>query len=222
MMSQIKRLLDIDDPNSLSARLRRQRFKFFKSLIQTVPRPIKLLDVGGTQQFWENMGFINETDIRFTLLNVHLVEVKYPNFTSVIGDATDLGQYEDGEFDIVFSNSVIEHVGDFTNQKRMAQEIRRVGKRYFVQTPNFYFPIEPHFLFPGFQWLPVSVRIWLLAHFKLGWHPKVEDVIAAREIVQSTRLLSKAEVIELFPDADIYQERIWLLTKSFIAYKWGP
>lgn len=55
-------------------------------------------------------------------------------------------QFQDNEFDAVFSNSVIEHVGDYEAQRQMANEIMRVGKRYFVQTPNFYFPIEPHIL----------------------------------------------------------------------------
>jgi len=220
-MNLIRRAANNSDPRSLAIRLRQRRFQLFKRLLQDVPRPAKILDVGGTQQFWEMMGFVNEPDIHITLLNLYPVQTKYPNFTSVVGDGTDLKQFGDGEFDVVFSNSVIEHVGTFANQQRMAQEIQRVGKRYFVQTPNFYFPIEPHFLFPGFHWLPIKARVWLVTHFSLGWYRKMDDVTAAQRAVQSIRLLTKAEMRKLFPGAKIHCERFLLLGKSFIAYHWG-
>jgi 2-polyprenyl-3-methyl-5-hydroxy-6-metoxy-1,4-benzoquinol methylase len=71
-------------------------------------------------------------------------------------------QFQNDEFDIVFSNSVIEHVGSYEEQNLMASEVRRVGKRYFIQTPNLFFPIEPHFLFPFFQFLPLDYRVTLI------------------------------------------------------------
>jgi 2-polyprenyl-3-methyl-5-hydroxy-6-metoxy-1,4-benzoquinol methylase len=77
-------------------------------------------------------------------------------------------QFRDHQFDVVYSNSVIEHVGDLDDMRRMAQEIQRVGKRYFLQTPNRYFPIEPHFVFPFFQFLPRPVQISLVQKFRLG------------------------------------------------------
>lgn len=102
----------------------------------------------------------------------------------------------------------------------MAQEVRRVGKRYFVQTPNFFFPIEPHFLFPAFHWLPMSVRTWLVRHFDLGWYKKQADAAAARELVTSIRLLTKTELERLFPEGSIYCEKAFGLTKSFVVYYW--
>lgn len=83
---------------------------------------------------------------------------EYDNISSVSGDATDLREYEDKSFNLVFSNSVIEHVGDFTAQRKMAKEMMRVGKHCYLQTPNRYFPLEPHFLFPCFQFLPIRLR----------------------------------------------------------------
>jgi hypothetical protein len=100
----------------------------------------------------------------------------------------------------------------------MAREVRRVGKRYFVQTPNRYFPLEPHFLFPLFQFLPLKIRTGLLQNFNLGWFAKEPDVQKARKIVESVRLLNKHEFVAMFPDASIYEEKIFGLTKSFVAY----
>jgi hypothetical protein len=100
----------------------------------------------------------------------------------------------------------------------MAREVKRVGMRYFVQTPNKYFPIEPHFLFPCFQFLPVPVRTWLLQHFHLGWRGRVADPQAARASVNSVRLLTRAELTDLFPEASLFEEKLLGLTKSFVVY----
>jgi hypothetical protein len=93
-----------------------------------------------------------------------------------------------------------------------------VAKRYFVQTPNRYFPIEPHFLVPGFQFLPLRVRAKLLSRFRLGWYDRVPDKREARREVESVALLSERQVRALFPAAEIYREKFAGLTKSFVAY----
>lgn len=198
---------------------RSQRFGLFESLISSLPRPLKILDVGGEQEFWENLGFVNAEDIHIVLLNVHKEEVKYPNFSSIAGDARDLGEFEDNEFDIVFSNSVIEHVGAYHQQGLMAREIRRVGKRYFVQTPNRFFPIEPHFYFPCFQFLPFSVRVFLVSHFNVGMYRKRSDRQEAESLARSIHLLSQEELKQLFPGAEIYKEKVFNFVKSFTVYE---
>lgn len=149
------------------------------------------------------------------LLNVSMINVSHTNIRSVIGDARTMPQFEDKEFDIVFSNSVIEHVGDYGQQRQMADEIRRIGKRYFVQTPNRYFPIEPHFLFPFFQFLPLLMKVFLLTHFNLRWFKKTTDKDKAEEVAKSITLLSRREFMSLFPDAKIHKEKFFGLTKSF-------
>lgn len=199
--------------------LRTKRFRLFLSLLERTPRPIRILDVGGTQSFWEQMGFANIPDIQIVLLNITKEPVSHGNFTSVVGDARSLDAYADKEFDIAFSNSVIEHVGTFTDQQRMAQELRRVGKRYFLQTPYRYFPIEPHFIFPGFQFLPVAFRIWLITHFALGCFPRFHDREAARRAVDEIRLLSRNELRQLFPEGTHVDEKFLGLTKSLMVYE---
>jgi len=100
----------------------------------------------------------------------------------------------------------------------MANEVARIGKQYYIQTPNRYFPIEPHFVFPFFQFLPISIRVWLVQNFKLGWFPKIPDYQKALLEVTSIRLLTKSEVQVLFPDAEIFEEKYFGLTKSFVAH----
>lgn len=211
---------DNSNPRSLATAMRRKRFAFFLSLLDSIPRPIRILDVGGLQKFWNMMGTEGLAGISVTLLNLRAEEITDGLFAeSIVGDARDLRQFESGSFDVVFSNSVIEHLGPrFEDQRRMADEVRRVGKRYFVQTPNRYFPIEPHFLTPGFQFLPVAVRVWLVTHFSVGWYPRFTDVAEAKREVQSICLLSRSQVRELFPEAGIFEEKMFGLTKSFVAF----
>lgn len=166
-MSLLKRLANNTHPSGFGTRMRQKRHAFFIDLLSSLPHPITILDLGGTELYWKTMGSLDSQDIQITLLNSGKIKTTRQNITSVVGDATRMDIFEDQSFDVVFSNSVIEHVGDFENQNRMAKEVTRIGKRYFVQTPNYWFPIEPHFLLPGFQWLPVSLRAWLIQHFDL-------------------------------------------------------
>jgi hypothetical protein len=132
-----------------------------------------------------------------------------PNVTLVQGDGTNL-EFADAEFDVAFSNSVIEHIPPAL-QQRFADEISRVAHRYFVQTPNRYFPIEPHYQFPLFQFLPRRVRQALNRRFTLGWQAKGEW--------EEITLLSAGALRRLFPDAEIKRERVLGLTKSLIAVR---
>jgi ubiquinone/menaquinone biosynthesis C-methylase UbiE len=213
----LKKYYDNTRPDSLAARMRKKRLRLFQSLIETVPRPVKILDVGGTQQLWDYMELSGDTDINILLLNIRKGKITAPNIRQTIGDARDMPEFQDNEFDVVFSNSVIEHVGDFEDQRRMANEVRRVGRRYFVQTPNHYFPVEPHFVFPFFQFLPFQMKVWIATNLKPGWYQPTNREEAV-ELVNEIRLLRKRELMELFPDASFYEEKLMGLTKSFIVY----
>ena len=203
---------------SWANKFRNKRFLILKQLMDyDINKNYSILDVGGTEIYWENMNFIKQ-NVHITLLNLNKVETKTKNIESVLGDATNMSNYNDNSFDIIHSNSVIEHVGSFSNQENMANEIKRVSKSYFIQTPNYYFPIEPHFLFFGFQFLPIKLRAFLVRHFRLGWYSKIDDYQKSIETVESIRLLTKKELTRLFPEAKIYKEKIFYLTKSFIVY----
>jgi SAM-dependent methyltransferase len=176
------------DPASYASKLRLQRNQWFASLIADLPRPLSILDVGGTEKVWETVGLAGDPTVRVTLVNVEPVLTMHSNIQSVLADARDLRQFADSHFDVVYSNSVIEHVGRFNNMKRMADEVRRVGKRYFVQTPNRYFPMEPHFLFPLFQFMPRAVRVSLVRFLHLSWIDRQPTWNAAWEAVDSINL----------------------------------
>jgi len=215
----LAKLIDYRQPKSLAGRLRQKRWEAFRSLAASVERPMKILDVGGLQVVWERIGFADQPDIHITLLNLVKVSNDHWNMESVVGDACSMPQYHDGQFDIVYSNSVIEHVGGDKEIQSMANEIRRVAKRYYVQTPNRYFPVEPHFSFPMFQFMPIGLRATFVQHFPLGWFERISDRERAEELVRSINLLSKRQVQSLFPDAVIIDERFCGISKSLLAVK---
>ena len=127
-------------------------------------------------------------------------------------------ELEDNKYDIVFSNSVIEHVGEWKDQQAFAREVRRVGGKLWVQTPARECPFEPHYLAPFIHWLPKHWQKRLIRWCTVyGWvqRPSPEDIA---EMVTSIRLLTKSEVKALFPDCEILVETLWgVFPKSYIA-----
>jgi Methyltransferase domain len=217
----LAKITDHQRPDSLASRLRQKRWEFFRNLASSVERPMKILDVGGEQTVWERIGFADQPDIHITLLNIKKVRADHWNMESLQGDACNMLQFHDKQFDIVFSNSVIEHVGGEEEMRLMADEIRRVAKSYYIQTPNRYFPLEPHFVFPLFQFLPISLRTTLVRNFPLGWFPRILDRKQAEATVRSINLLSKNDVKALFPDAVTFEERLFGMPKSIQAYRFS-
>ncbi len=205
---------------SLNQSFRAKRFAFFKALLDSTykGRPVRILDIGGTESYWERMQFTEQDNVQITLLNLQAVPVNHKNFTSIAGDACDLREFGDKHFDIVFSNSVIEHLFSLENQEKMAAEARRVGKNYYIQTPNYYFPFEPHWLRPFFQYLPFSTRVWLTQKFDMGHYPKSPAREAAERRVKEVQLLTPGEMRTLFPEAKLYREKFFGLTKSLTMY----
>jgi hypothetical protein len=213
----IKIFASSEDIDSLGNRFRNRRFNFFEQQIQHLKKPIRILDVGGLASFWVNRNYHLKNDVQITLLNLEASSVSYPNMISMVGDATNLLHCSDNSFDVVFSNSVIEHLYTKSNQEKMASEIRRVGKHYFVQTPNKYFIIEPHYLLPGFQFLSPRVKYFLLTKTPLS-RGKFWDKQFAQQYVDEIRLLDEREMTGLFPNGSIYKEKFLGLVKSFTAH----
>ncbi len=184
-----------------------------------VTQDTRILDVGGTPANW----LLAAMRPRVTLLNMPRGQERGEcGFTFVSGDGCQL-PFRDQSFEIVFSNSVIEHVGAPDQQRRFADEIRRVGKRYWVQTPNRRFPVEQHLLTPFVHWLPRSMqRAWVTKWTVWDWverpSPDRRDFYI-QHFLDDIRLLSDTELASLFPDAEILRERSFGWTKSLIAVK---
>jgi hypothetical protein len=214
----LRRLVDSGDPTSYANRLREQRFALFKTLLGQLEPPVRILDVGGTPTFWKLRGADLPNNPSVVVLNLEPLESDDPRVETVVGNGLDMGEFADGSFDVVFSNAVIEHVETLENQHRMAAEIQRVGRHYFVQTPNKYFPLEPHFLVPGYQFMPIGMRVALLRRVSLGWYKRTRDSADAERKVRQIRLMTERELRSAFPGGRVYRERIVGLTKSIIAY----
>ena len=125
---------------------------------------------------------------RITALGLHDgagFRATYPHIPYVQGDACAL-PFEDGAFDIVFSNAVIEHVGGRDRQRQLVSEAIRVGRRVFITTPNRRFPVEVHTRLPLVHWLPDA-----LSH-------RVYD-LTGREIGAEVDLLTRRSFAQLFP-----------------------
>ena len=152
MKSLFSKFADNTNSNSVSSSLRKKRFSLFLETIKPNEHS-KILDVGGTEAIWIGSGFENQV----TLLNILFKKERNDKFNYVVGDACNM-KFSDGEFDIIYSNSVIEHVGNYERQTQFAKEVIRVGKSYWIQTPYKHFPIEPHFLFPLFQYSPPQYK----------------------------------------------------------------
>jgi len=132
-----------------------------------------------------------------------------PNVTVIQGDGTKL-RFEDTAFDVAFSSSVIEHVPR-DQQEAFASEVRRVARHYYVQTPNRWFVIEPHYQMPFIHFLPKFMQRFLNKHFTMGWQAKGH--------FEEITLLSARDMRRLFPDATIHRERVFGLTKSLMAIR---
>ena len=214
-------LANNEDPNSLATRMRNQRFAAFLQYASRCTKDhVCILDVGGTVKFW-NSAWSKECE-RFEVIVLNLKQEQTSGrmpVTSIAGDARDLSEFDSGSFDFCFSNSVIEHVGTLADQTKMAAEVSRVGNGYFIQTPYRYFPIEPHFQFPLWAQLPLSLRTEFHRRFDLGWMPAIPDYLTARLDVEQIRLLTLYEYRALFPDAEIHKEKFGPFIKSIMAVR---
>jgi hypothetical protein len=226
--------LDSDGGNRF---FRRNRFLLLKDIIEQTIADKKvccILDVGGLPNYWLSYGAeLDWNRIKVFLLNLPnhaerfypMLDVCFasrrPELTSIAGDARDMKDYKDLSFDIVHSNSVIEHVGNWSDMAAMASEVRRLAPRYFIQTPYFWFPIEPHARLPVFHWMPESWRYRIVLRRKCGfmaWASNT-DVGTAMTAVQNATLLDRRQMQFLFPDAKIVSERFLGFTKSLIAVR---
>lgn len=195
----------------VQAALRKRRMNAFMSHMK-VQENTTILDLGGRPMIWDSV----YTRLNITILNLpgggaDSNHVSHHSILYVDGDGCNVVAYVDQAFDIVFSNSVIEHVGDHEKQVQFAAEVKRLGRSYWVQTPSKYFPLEAHSGMPFWWFYPERLRQYFIA----GWRRKLPDWT---EMIEGTRVLDLNQLQRLFPGSEIKTERLLGIPKSYIAY----
>jgi SAM-dependent methyltransferase len=205
---------------AISQHFRRKRMLRFAAELG-ISSETRVLDIGGTPDYWDML----PERPRLVLLNTPRAKDDLAAAASwVAGDGRQL-PFRDGAFDVVFSNSVIEHVGGAASQQRFADEVARVGRAYWVQTPNRWFPVEQHLLTPFIHWLPKSWQQTIAPRFNI-WQLLTRPSPDRRDFyvehyLRDVRLLSYGEMQALFPGARTLRERFWGVTKSLVAMRRG-
>jgi len=205
-----------EDPRSISTRVRAKRWDEFR---RTFPHleEMEVLDLGGTPGFWRAA---NCRPAHLTIVNIQQEPSDQPWVESVSGDAC---VYEPKrKFDLVMSNSLLEHVGGHYRRAQVAEVIRGAAPNHWVQTPYRYFPIEPHWIAPGMQFLPPNLRARVVQYWPLGGRNHRDEPREALREALETELVSEAEMRYLFPDSGLWKERFGGLTKSLVAVRALP
>jgi len=217
------------DPERLSpaAFARKRRFSLLHERFPQLPE-MHVLDLGGEAHTWVRE---ERRPRHVTLLNFGMkldatreqIEREGASswLTAVGGDACDPPEeVRDQDFDLVYSNSVFEHVGGHGPRRHFAYWAQTLAKHHWVQTPNRYFPVEPHWLAPGFQFASPRLQAVLLGHWPLAspfyrkaeWPERVQRAM-------SIELLSPAMMRIYFPESELVRERMAGLAKSLIAVR---
>jgi len=201
------RILHLAKP--VHRKMRNQKIDLFLNFAGIPPSRARLLDVGGGPGVDGEFLRLYSNFVEVVLVNLNTHAFEPPNGIStqwVIADGCRL-PFASRSFDWVFSNAVIEHVGDWEKQKKFANEIRRVAaKGYFVTTPNKLFPIEPHTLLPFYQFLsPAQQRYFV--RFSPAYMREPHEI----------NLLSARDLHVLFPEALVRKIGLRFFSNSLVA-----
>ncbi|MGF1663431.1 MAG: methyltransferase type 11 [Kineosporiaceae bacterium] len=210
---RLRRLL-VEGPGSVGERLRRRRWDLMLAAFPGLDG-FRVLDLGGTAGFWARAP---HRPASVTVVNlVHDLPGPAPGPLPVRCVTADACTFRTAEpFDLVVSNSLLEHVGGYARRRQLAAAVLAAAPRHWVQTPYRYFPLEPHWLFPGMQFLPVAARAVVARRWPLA-HSAPPDHRAAVEEVLSTELVGRTELAHLLPGSRVVVERVLGLPKSLIA-----
>ncbi|MGW0431123.1 class I SAM-dependent methyltransferase [Micromonospora sp. NPDC003197] len=204
----------VDGADSWGGRRRERRAGW---LAETFPdlAQMSIIDLGGRVETWAR-ATVRPKHVH--VVNLEPVPTEVPEWAEVDhGDACALPAHiTNRRYDLVFSNSVLEHVGGHERRLRFAESVHRLADAHWVQTPYRYFPIEPHWIAPGMQFLPVRVRTTLARRWPLAHTPARSHEGALKQVLW-TELVDKTQMRHYFPESRIRVERLAGLPKSLIA-----
>jgi hypothetical protein len=192
--------------------MRMRRWQLFQERFPDIAA-LRVLDLGGTTDYWRR------APVRARHVTVvNLLEPGEPSegLEPQFGDACTY--QPDREYDLVVSNSLLEHVGGHAMRVRLAETIRKAAARHWVQTPYRYFPLEPHWLFPAMQVLPVRLRVAVAVRWPLAHSRPASRQDALQEVLW-TELVGRTEMVSLFPDSEVTFETMLGLPKSLLAIR---
>lgn len=205
---------------------RARRRRLFENFLPKT-RPLRIVDLGGTVPFWRAFGLNPAHGLHVTLINTHAHDTTAASFKDDSGliedrniDANDVTTEYLRSFDLIFSNSFLEHLSSHKEQAALAEKICASGVSYFIQTPNKFSPVDPHFpspLAPFFAAYPKKLQAWMLSHSKLGSGAKSRDVADAMDRLRFYNPLGFADMRALFPGAQLLTERPAGVPMSVIA-----
>jgi len=206
----------VDAPDSWGARRRGRRWQWLIDAFPDLPE-MSVLDLGGRVDTWQ-LAPVRGKHVH--VVNLEPLPSELPDWAEADhADACALPDRITGRrYDLVFSNSVIEHVGGHERRLRFAEAVRSLADAYWVQTPYRYFPVEPHWVAPVMQFLPVAARTTVAHRWPLA-HTPSPDRASALDAVLWTELLDRTQLRHYFPDATLRAERALGLTKSLIAIR---
>lgn len=217
-LAQTVRRRLVDSPTSIGAGKRAERWETVRRLFPALDT-MRVVDLGGTVESWRRAPL---RPAHVTVVNLFEPgESEESWLLPVAGDACDARAALDAAgaatgYDLVFSNSLLEHVGGHAQRVALAAEIHALAPRHWVQTPYRYFPVEPHWLCPMLQFLPIAARARVAGAWPLS-HSRPASATSAMSEVQWTELVGVAELRAYFPRSEIVREKVAGLTKSIIA-----
>ncbi|MEB3061548.1 class I SAM-dependent methyltransferase [[Mycobacterium] zoologicum] len=207
--------IDIESGKSLAERARARRWARFLMAFPEIAE-MRVLDLGGSPMSWHSAP-VHPASV--TTVNPTAFLSDDPRVCAVRGNPCELpAQIHREHFDLVFSNSVLEHVGGHVPRQRLADNVHAFADRHWVQTPYRYFPSEPHWILPGVQWLPYEARVLLLRRWNRG---RIGDYSrsAAEVQVNEIDLIGISQMRMYFPRSVIWYERFAGLVKSLVAIR---
>lgn len=211
----------------LRKKLRTRRFQTFLDFAPT-GRPLKIVDLGGTIPFWEDWWEVKaEHGFEITLINNHHIDLTAVDATTSQSfiqnkcqDVNDVTVSELSEYDLIFSNSFLEHLPSWKEQSRIAEKICASGKPFFIQVPNKNSIIDPHFASPFVPWFalyPKEIKARLATLHSFGSGRRAADISAARKQFFYYNPLGLSDLRRLFPDSHLQKERAFGIPLSIIA-----